>query len=255
MAFRDDHLVQVTPEMKIRPGWGGRRAGAGRKPQSVGMRWPVWHQPVISREIRAELAELRAGHWGGVRRGAGGPKRPALTKICERCLQPFPTKNRLQRFCSGRCRAFAVVRRGPRGGVRHTWRDCQLCRVSFQPKYPQHIFCSGQCSQQYQKQQRWLPNDERRVLRRTSNRKQRVARKTYGCRHELGRWRRICERDHWLCHICLKPIEDTMIQRRRAESPSVDHVVPLSRGGSDDDANVRAAHYGCNSRKRNRLVT
>jgi 5-methylcytosine-specific restriction endonuclease McrA len=30
---------------------------------------------------------------------------------------------------------------------------------------------------------------------------------------------------------------------------TVDHVVPLSKGGSDDDGNVRAAHATCNSRR------
>jgi 5-methylcytosine-specific restriction endonuclease McrA len=30
--------------------------------------------------------------------------------------------------------------------------------------------------------------------------------------------------------------------------------VPLSRGGTSDDANLRAAHYGCNSRRGNRLT-
>jgi len=36
-------------------------------------------------------------------------------------------------------------------------------------------------------------------------------------------------------------------------SPSVDHVIPVSAGGSDRDDNLRAAHWGCNKAKGDQL--
>ena len=36
-------------------------------------------------------------------------------------------------------------------------------------------------------------------------------------------------------------------------SPSVDHVVPLSRGGDDTLANVKLSHLTCNLSKGNRV--
>jgi 5-methylcytosine-specific restriction endonuclease McrA len=37
-------------------------------------------------------------------------------------------------------------------------------------------------------------------------------------------------------------------------SPTIDHIIPLSRGGVDGPVNVQAAHFGCNSRKNNRAA-
>lgn len=50
---------------------------------------------------------------------------------------------------------------------------------------------------------------------------------------------RILKRDNYVCHICKGFGADT-----------VDHVLALARGGTDDDANVKAAHEDCNQRKR-----
>jgi 5-methylcytosine-specific restriction endonuclease McrA len=64
-----------------------------------------------------------------------------------------------------------------------------------------------------------------------------------------GRWRRICERDGWICWVCQAPIDPTLRPPHRLAG-SVDHVVALFDGGSDaDDSNVRAAHLTCNVRR------
>jgi len=51
--------------------------------------------------------------------------------------------------------------------------------------------------------------------------------------------RRILERDLYLCWLCGGPGAD-----------SVDHVIPRVQGGTNEDANLRAAHLGCNSGRR-----
>jgi 5-methylcytosine-specific restriction endonuclease McrA len=60
-------------------------------------------------------------------------------------------------------------------------------------------------------------------------------------------------RDDWTCHICRRPVDRTAPPRSSA-SPSIDHVVPLSRGGAHTLNNVRCAHYGCNSGKCDRIL-
>jgi 5-methylcytosine-specific restriction endonuclease McrA len=59
---------------------------------------------------------------------------------------------------------------------------------------------------------------------------------------------RICERDGWKCWLCEGPIERNLVAPH-SFAGTVDHVVPLSRGGTEADDNLRAAHYGCNSRR------
>jgi 5-methylcytosine-specific restriction endonuclease McrA len=62
----------------------------------------------------------------------------------------------------------------------------------------------------------------------------------------VGRWdkhmeritARILERDGGTCWLCGLPGADT-----------ADHVIPRSRGGSNFDNNLRAAHRACNSKR------
>ena len=58
----------------------------------------------------------------------------------------------------------------------------------------------------------------------------------------------VLERDHWRCALCGEPIR----ARKGSRQPSVDHIVSLNRGGSNDLANLQAAHKGCNSVKGDR---
>lgn len=51
------------------------------------------------------------------------------------------------------------------------------------------------------------------------------------------------------CWLCLRPVNKTLSGRHRL-GPSVDHVMPLSRGGDPlDREGLRLAHTGCNSRR------
>lgn len=61
----------------------------------------------------------------------------------------------------------------------------------------------------------------------------------------------IMERDRWRCGICGQRIGKSF-KYPHARSKSIDHVVPLIEGGDDTSANKRAAHLGCNRRRRNR---
>jgi len=60
-------------------------------------------------------------------------------------------------------------------------------------------------------------------------------------------WRKtrilVIARDKGTCHIC-----------GHSGANSVDHVIPHARGGSDDMANLKAAHLRCNEDKRASMV-
>jgi 5-methylcytosine-specific restriction endonuclease McrA len=58
----------------------------------------------------------------------------------------------------------------------------------------------------------------------------------------------IFERDAWTCGICHGPV-DKAVRFPDERSATLDHVVPLSRGGQHTRANVQAAHWGCNHAK------
>ena len=52
----------------------------------------------------------------------------------------------------------------------------------------------------------------------------------------------------WTCTLCHRPIDPHATALR--DRLSIDHVLPVSRGGSDSLENLRPAHHGCNSAKR-----
>lgn len=52
----------------------------------------------------------------------------------------------------------------------------------------------------------------------------------------------------WTCTLCHRPIDPHATALR--DRLSIDHVLPVSRGGSDSLENLRPTHHGCNSAKR-----
>lgn len=63
---------------------------------------------------------------------------------------------------------------------------------------------------------------------------------------------KILERDNWTCQICGAGIS-LEAKRYTAGWATVDHIVPISKGGNNDDANLRAACWKCNASKAARL--
>lgn len=58
----------------------------------------------------------------------------------------------------------------------------------------------------------------------------------------------VLERDGWICQLCNEEISHTAIYPS-AGYGSIDHVLPMSRGGGHVWNNVQAAHLGCNIAK------
>lgn len=63
----------------------------------------------------------------------------------------------------------------------------------------------------------------------------------------------IFERDRWICHICDTPIPKGAAYPKPL-SASLDHVIPVSKGGEHTRDNTAASHFRCNIRKGARMV-
>lgn len=70
---------------------------------------------------------------------------------------------------------------------------------------------------------------------------------------EILDFREICERDDWTCHICGCEV-DPQLRYPNPRSKSLDHVIPLARGGAHTAQNTRLAHLVCNLRKGKQLT-
>jgi len=65
---------------------------------------------------------------------------------------------------------------------------------------------------------------------------------------------KIHERDHWACGLCGMQCEREF-KYGSVTSPTLDHIMPRSLGGSDDMDNLTTAHWGCNARRQTRDFT
>lgn len=116
------------------------------------------------------------------------------------------------------------------------WHKCPVCgEMTNRPKY-----CSKTCSAKAINKTREIKRD----------------RKIKGALVDKDiTLQRLYERDHGVCYLCgevcdwddKEERDGTIICGNRY--PSIDHVVPLSRGGEHSWQNVRLAHRICNTRK------
>lgn len=166
---------------------------------------------------------------------------PARLRACRTCGEPFE-----QPYRPGPPRV-----------------DCPACHPRRDRAWSSRQGCVCACGRARHRRSRFCRacsaaarqvSPTRRRRQQLAARMARVARlRAVGSKFEKGRWRRICERDGWVCWICGGAIDrELVVPHRRAGT--ADHVTALKRGGDDSDANLRAAHFFCNSRRGARCI-
>lgn len=195
---------------------------------------------------------------------------------CARCSAPFhPVRpyGRPQRYCTKACYVEASRERArlrSRAKPRNPFAPCVVCgtecrqfngtplcslkcrQVRWPGCYgngPQFRPCA-ECGQPYIYPRRRYCSEHCRIkaVNRDNQHRRRTAKRT-GDRITI---RALGERDLWRCHICGDAV--TVRQGRSRSAASIDHVIPVTRGGEHVWSNVRLAHIGCNARKGNRIA-
>lgn len=173
------------------------------------------------------------------------PREPT-DRVCPGCLNVFAAKWNTK-YCCKECQL----------ACKSIARSCGYCGKVFMG-VGDVSFCSRTCTNKA----RFYadPIDEKqanqlRVIRRRECRARACA--VRRARHNGVSWRRISrndvfERDGWVCQICGRECLRGASTQDPA-SPTLDHVIPLSRGGAHNLNNVRLACWACNSKKRNKL--
>lgn len=59
----------------------------------------------------------------------------------------------------------------------------------------------------------------------------------------------VFKRDRWICQICHHRVDRTLDGRTDPMGPTLDHIIPLAKGGLHSYANCQLAHRRCNSLK------
>lgn len=112
---------------------------------------------------------------------------------------------------------------------------CKVCTAPF-VSFNVDVTCSALCQENHY-----------RAFRKTAKGRRR-ARKAGAYVEDV--WRsRVFASDGYRCHLCRKKtLPDRQVPHPRA--PTIDHVIPLSKGGTHEPANCRTACFQCNSLKR-----
>lgn len=156
-------------------------------------------------------------------------------RICAHCGKAFVAKSRDRIYCyDGWCNQAAYQKRKRAGSVKLVVEHgvtCDECGSAFMAKYPSARWCSKLCANRH-----WG-----RV--RARQRRQR----TEANYTDLE----VFQRDGWWCHICGE-LTDWTVPRTHPRGATIDHVVPLTKGGLDELGNVATAHHQCNISKGNR---
>lgn len=58
----------------------------------------------------------------------------------------------------------------------------------------------------------------------------------------------VYERDNWICQLCNKSVSK-ILDRKIVDIASLDHIIPISKGGEHSYANTQLAHLSCNIKK------
>lgn len=174
-------------------------------------------------------------------------------RSCQGCNVDISHRSQRATWCSKRC--FETVN-GSRRSAPLSPAVCALpeCGDTFQPHREGQRCCS-------EKHGKLLYNRESRADgrqgpvvwndKRRDNYHRRRALKKAASTGEPVLFAEIAERDRWRCSLCTKAV-DPLVKWPDPKSPSLDHVVPLSKGGAHDPSNVALAHLGCNTAKNNR---
>ena len=121
---------------------------------------------------------------------------------------------------------------------------CPECGARFRSMYTQQLYCSKRC----RSRRRW-----RERSRKRGNSSTHVARaKRYGVEYDRSiTLDRLIKRDGMTCYICGKTCtkDDVRWGSFGPNYPTIDHVIPLCKGGTHTWGNVRIACGECNEAK------
>jgi predicted nucleic acid-binding Zn ribbon protein len=166
-----------------------------------------------------------------------------IKKTCLHCKRIFGAPQRNSRFCSRKCKDGARNATNAQERLEtkaQKPRSCLLCGSPIPPtSRSDKKYCSETCGS---------------AARINLGRMDRRLRVTDGTKIRFFRRSDIYKRDGWKCQICLEPIKPSL----RFPDPncaSIDHIIPVSMGGTNRPENLQASHLRCNVSLGNRKVS
>jgi 5-methylcytosine-specific restriction endonuclease McrA len=174
------------------------------------------------------------------------PKKPKVEKHCDFCAKSFITNLPAARFCSADCRTEGTKQEG------------KAERAKLAELNPRRFdFDCDRCGKLVVTDKMVTKGSYGRYCRvcALQLRRERYRVKTARRQKVMNPVRIsvdfLIERDGVICHLCQQPV-DSALPRNDRMGATIDHVIPLSKGGVDELDNLKLAHWICNIRKGNK---
>ena len=175
------------------------------------------------------------------------PKAQILVKTCNWCDERFETNRKQAKFCKKACRyAMSAAIKAKATFAQHAANprrfdfDCDRCgQIVLTDKHVTRGKYGRYC--------RNCSLVKRRESYRIKTAKRQKITNPIRISADV-----IIERDGNVCHLCDGEI-DLSLPRNSRFGATIDHVVPVSKGGADTLENMRLAHWICNIKKGNRV--
>lgn len=135
-----------------------------------------------------------------------------------------------------------------------SFRKCKVCQCDSQSR-----FCSDACRQAHIEIATIRERQARRRYKKVAGKHFKQRAKRYGVAYERFPKSLVYERDNYICQLCNEPVRKTVQYRKsdgkiHMKSPTIDHIVPMSKGGDHKPHNCQTACFECNSKKGNRMI-
>lgn len=152
-----------------------------------------------------------------------------MQQKCDWCSQMFETDYVTKLYCN-RQHKWQAKKHRQRDRTRQgntITKMCSGCALPFRTHHSQVVYCSQDCRLFYTKR------------RRKETRKALVPKRLTKI---------LLYKSNGNCAICHEPI-DTSVEWPNRRSFSIDHIIPISKNGSDEINNLQATHLRCNMQK------
>jgi len=185
-----------------------------------------------------------AGTCGGIVRIGGNNSRPAGEAMCHACRKAATADS-----YTTQCAACGITFTPPPSSASRA-RPRKYCSLPCANSVNTHLMRAANPNADPDTH---LSEDERRTRRHARDAKRRAKRRgaERDTKIEPVSPSVVFERDGWRCHICGKKCR-TDVNGLHPQGATMDHLIPLSKGGPHTYANISTAHRICNIRKGNK---